>query len=86
MSHPSLQFSLRGVLLALSMICVISAFFPWTGLVVAAYLPVIIGFRLFRDAASADDHVKIAVALGLMTFGWLAGSLILAALANLIKH
>ena len=80
------QFSLRGVLVVVSVVCVISTLFPWTGVVLAAFLPAIIGFTIIRYALLVNDDVKFAVGLGLVTFGYIAGSVILVARGNLINQ
>ena len=69
-----------------SVVCVISVLSPWTGAVLAAFLPAIIGFTIVRYALLVNDDVKFAVGLGLVTFGYIVGLVILVARGNLIRQ
>jgi hypothetical protein len=81
-----LQFSLRGGLVVMSLICVVSVVFPWAGVVLVAYLPVLLGFAILRHADRVKDETKWAAGVVLLGVGYILGTLILAAVVSILAQ
>ena len=77
------QLGLMRILLGVSVICGISAFSPFIGMIVVAYTPCLIGLLMLRHGARNGRETAVGWGVVLMCVGFILGSLVLTAIGNL---